>query len=202
MASPPSTVAAEVRSRASGLNAYVARMERLYAANELGRPDLHRVYGGAFMAYATYVERSLERLFLGILMKRFAAPALRPLIEIQSEVVARRVVAGGRKYVDWLPFEAHTEVRALAFLAAGRPFTGLSNADKKTLDRVGILRNALAHESSHALRQFRKNFTDGKAVPAEQLSPAGYLRGQHSPGITRFTNTLAEATAVFTRLCQ
>jgi hypothetical protein len=201
MANAPSTVAGEVRSRANGLNAYVARMERLFATNELGRPDLHRVYGGAFMAYATYVERSLERLFLGIVMKRIAAPAIQPLIDVRSEVVARRVVAGGRKYVDWLPFERETEARALAFLSTGKPFTGLDNADKRTLNRLGILRNALAHESSHALRQFRRTFTDGRSLPADQLTPAGYLRGQHSPGVTRFTNTLAEATAVFARLC-
>ena len=56
MANAPSIVASEVRSRANGLNAYVARMERLYDANELGRPDLIRVYGGAFIAYATYIE--------------------------------------------------------------------------------------------------------------------------------------------------
>jgi hypothetical protein len=176
-------------------------MERLFAAHEIGRPDLHRVYGGAFLAFATYVERSLERLFLGIVMKRLAAPAIQPLVDVRSEVVARRVVAGGRKYVDWLPFERETEARAVAFLSAGKPFTSLDNADKRTLDRLGVMRNALAHESSHALRQFRRNFTDGRALPAAQLTPAGYLRGQHSPGLTRFTNTLNEATSVFGRLC-
>jgi hypothetical protein len=72
MPSPPDRVALEVAARARGLNAYVRRMERLYAAGELARPDLNRVYGGAFLSFHTYIERSLERLFLGILMRRLS----------------------------------------------------------------------------------------------------------------------------------
>jgi hypothetical protein len=202
MASSPSTVSDAVAARARGLGSYVRRMERLYDARELGRPDLNRVYGGAFLAFHTYVERSLERLFLGLLMKRFEAPGLAPLIDVRSEVVARRVVASGQKYVDWLPYDRYTDPRASAFLSQGRPFSRLSNADRKSLDRLGIIRNAIAHESSHALRTFKKTYTDGRALPADQLTPAGYLRGRHSPGVTRFANTLNETVAIFVRLCE
>ena len=197
----PSTVAGEVASRARSLVYYVARMERLFNARELGRPDLNRAYAGAFLSFYTYVERSLERLFIGIVMKRFTSPSVRPLVEVRSEVVARKIIASGKKYVDWLPFERETEPRALAFLSSGKPFTELTAADKKTLDRLGIIRNALVHESEHAMKQFRRTFTDGRALPTDQLLPAGYLRGQHSPGVTRFANTLNEVVAVFDRFC-
>jgi hypothetical protein len=176
-------------------------MERLYGSGALGRPDLNRVYAGAFLSFHTYVERSLERLFLGLLMGRFVAPGVAPLVEIKSEVVARAVVAGGRKYVDWLPFEKYTQTRALAFLSAGRPFSELATTDARVLDRLGIIRNALAHESSHALRLFHRAFVDGRSLPVEQHRPSGYLRGQHSPGLTRFVNTINETVVVFGRLC-
>ncbi len=48
------------------------------------------------------------------------------------------------------------------------------------------------------MRQFRKTFTDGLALPAEQRRPAGYLRGQHAVGQTRFAHLLAEAVLVMT----
>jgi hypothetical protein len=201
MPNAPSKVAGEVASRAAGLNAYVARMERLRDAGELSRPDLNRVYGGAFLSFHTYVERSIERLFLGLLMGRFVGPSLAPLIDVRSEVTARKIVNAGKKYVDWLPFDRHTEPRAAAFLSGGRPFTDLARADRRTLDQLGIIRNALAHESTHALRQFRRTYTDDRALPPEQLTPAGYLRGQHSLGTTRFTNTVNEVVNVFTRMC-
>ena len=54
---------------------------------------------------------------------------------------------------------------------------------------------------SHALRQFRRMFVDDRALPAEQQRSAGYLRGQHSPGVTRFVNTINENVMVFNTLC-
>ena len=135
-------------------------------------------------------------------MGRFAKSGIHSLVEIKSEVVARKVVAGGRRYADWLPYEKETLPRAVAFLAAGRPFSDLTTDDVKALDRLTIIRNALAHESSHAVRRFRKTFTEGRGIPPDQLTPAGYLRGQHSPGVSRFNNTLNESVTVFQHLCQ
>jgi hypothetical protein len=44
-------------------------------------------------------------------------------------------------------------------------------------------------------------FVDDRALPAEQQRSAGYLRGQHSPGVTRFVNTINENVMVFNTLC-
>jgi hypothetical protein len=108
----------------------------------------------------------------------------------------------GRSQVRrWLPYERHTEARALAFFASGRPFTALRKPDVRVFERLGILRNAIAHESSHATRRFRATFVDGRALPVDQQNPAGYLRGRHSSGVTRFENTVNETVVVFNRLC-
>lgn len=69
------------------------------------------------------------------------------------------------------------------------------------MNDLSILRNALAHESTWALTLFERTFTDGKGLPQDQLSPAGYLRGAHNPGQSRFSYHLAEAVGVFQQLC-
>ena len=201
MVRPPSKVADEVASRGRGLTAYVARLDRQFAAHGVGRADLNRVYAGAFVSFATYVERSLERLFLGLVMGRFAASGIVPLVEIKSDKVAHAVVRGGRKYVDWLPYEQHTAPRAEAFFASGKPFTELGRPERRVLEHLGILRNAIAHESAHSTRLFRRTFVEGRALPVDQQTPAGYLRGQHSPGLSRFANTVNENVVVFRSLC-
>lgn len=201
MAAPASKIAGEVQARARGLEAYVGRMERLAARGELGASDLHRVYSGAFLSFHTYLERSIERLFLGLLMGRLTKADVSSLVSIKSDAVARAVIVGGRGYVDWLPLERFTVPRAKAFLSRGKPFSDVPRADRRALERLGVIRNAIAHESAHALRRFGEAFTEGRALPPAQRAPAGYLRGQHTVGVTRFSYHLAETVAVVTRLC-
>jgi len=92
--------------------------------------------------------------------------------------------------------------RAKAFLSGGRPFTDLSKPDRNFLDSLTVLRNALAHESSHAVALFRQEFTLGKALPPQQERPAGYLRGQHASGQTRFNYLLGRTVLVMRTLCR
>lgn len=200
MPKPASVIADEVASRARGLNSYVLRMEGLHADGKLSTVDVRRVHAGALISFQAFVEQSLERLFMGILMGRFTAEGTRSMVRIESEVVARKVMGAGRNYATWIPYDT-TERRAKAFLSRGMPFSSLEKADRRVLNDLSTLRNALAHESAWALNQFRKTFTDGKGLPPDQLMPAGYLRGSHNPGQSRFSYHLAEAVGVFKQLC-
>jgi len=179
------------------------RLESLHASGALSQTDISRAQAGALLAFHTYVERSLERLFIGLLMRRLTSSqaGVSSLVHIRSDVVARAIVSGGRNYVDWLPFEQHTLKRADAFLSAGRPFSTLARADYASLERLGIVRNAIAHESTYALRRFRVQFVDGRGLPPGQQSPSGYLRGQHRPGQSRFENMMADVVVTFAKLC-
>lgn len=199
---PPSAIADEIASRARGLNGYVGRIEKVRAARSLSDSDVNRAYAGAFLAFHVAVEHSLERLFLGTVMGRFtyASRSVIPLVSIRSEVVARAIVKGDRKYIDWLPYHL-TASRADAFLSGGRPFADLRKTDTAALERLTVMRNAIAHDSAHALKQFRAQFVAGRPLPGSQRSAAGYLRGQHSTGQTRFEFMLAETVAVFRHLC-
>jgi hypothetical protein len=198
---PASRVSAEVASRARGLNAYVARMERLAAKGDLTHVDLRRVYAGTMLSFFTYLERSVERLFLGLLMGRFELSEVEPLIAVRSERVARAVLVGAKPYIDWLPFDRYTVPRAHAFFAGGRPFSAVPTPDITALERLNVIRNAIAHESTHAQRQFRRRFVKSSALPPSQHTPSGYLRGQHSVGVTRLNYIFADMSRIFANIC-
>jgi hypothetical protein len=148
------------------------------------------------------LERHLEQLFIGLVMGRYTVTGagIRPLVRIESEVIARRVVAGGKRYVDWLPYK-HIDDRAPAFLSRGRPFDRIGSADRDVLTRMLWIRNAIAHRSAHAMKVFRRNLVDGKGLPLSQRSPAGYLRGQHAVDQTRLEYFMAQGTNAMNRLC-
>jgi len=173
-------------------------MERLFSQRAIPRVDIERVYAGSLLSYHAFLEQAIERFFVGLMMGRFVCgdPAIRSLVSIKSDQVAYAILRGERSYVDWLPYKRYTLRRAKAFLSRGRPFTNLTGAQIKAFDRLTTLRNALAHESFSARRAFRKTFTDGKALPPDQLRPAGYLRGQHAAGQTRFDFLLSDVVGV------
>lgn len=201
---PAQTVAEEVASRARGLNHYTQRLERLYDDGDIIKVDIRRVYEGALVNFYSFVERSIERLFLGLLMGRFQSERkdVRALVDIKSENVARSVVKGGRSYVDWLPYNRSTRRRAKAFFSRGRPFTRLTRSEGRNFQRIAIIRNAIAHRSSYSRRRFREQFTEGKALPPSQRSPAGYLRGQHAAGQTRLEAEFGQVLVLMQKMCE
>lgn len=197
MAKKAEIIADGLGARARGLDAYLHRVEGLFDAGDLPRADVHRAYAGAFLSFYVDLERAVEDLFMGLVMGRVihSNTTVRSLVVIQSEVVARKVVRGERRYVDWLPYRL-TRDRAKAFLSRGQPFASLTDRQALPLERIRIVRNALAHGGDHAMRQFHNTFTDGLSLPADQRRPAGYLRGQHAVNQTRFAYLLADAVGV------
>lgn len=198
----PSSVAEALRTRANALDRYVRRVEDLWSNYSLPEADLKYAYTGAFVSFYTEAETRLEELFLGLLMGRIAPSraSIRPLVAIQSDVVARKVLLGDRRFVDWLPYD-RTQRRAEAFFAGGRPFTTLEKRHRTSLKRSSIMRNAIAHRSGAAKKGFHTEFVDGKSLPPNERQPPGYLRGQHAPGQRRINLLFAEVVAAFDALC-
>ena len=201
MAAKAESVANDVASRARGLLIYLNRLERLHDERRLYDVDLHRAYAGAWISFTAFCEQSIERLFLGLLTGalEISRAAVSPRTVVRSPVVARDIVYAGRPYVDWLPYERTIE-RAEAFLLHGRPFTELSNDEEAKLAGLGVLRNALAHESRYAVGRFEKRFVVGRKLPPYQKKPAGYLRGMHDKKRTRFEYESTEVAQVFLTL--
>jgi hypothetical protein len=155
------------------------------------------------MSYYAFYERQLESLFLGLLTGQLQHPtaSVVPLATFASAQSADEIVRDGRKYVDWLPFERHTMQRSKLYFAGGAPFDRLQAGHRRLLEEAGLLRNALAHQSAHALQRFRVELVDGNGLPTSQSNPAGYLRGDYSLGVTRLNHYLMGSAGVMNLLC-
>jgi len=195
---PADSVAAACSRRANYLIHYTRRV----ASRCPSEADRNQVYAGGYVSYMAFFEQQIEDLFVGLLTGAYHHPrvGIAPLVAMPSRGVAKTVVAGGRSYVDWLPYEQHARKRADAFFVRGEPFTSLGVAERRSLDRASIMRNAFAHQSDHSRVRFAAEFTTGRALRASELSPGGYLRGQHSLNKDRFQAQLEELVVVMRAL--
>lgn len=203
MASTPATcVARDFAAHARGLDHYIARIERGHLKGAISERDLERVYAGGMLSFANLVEQSLERLFIGLLTNRLrvSSPRSFPRITVGSPLVARELLLSGRNYVDWLPYN-NTKELAKRFLRNGYPFLELSKTQEENLETVRIIRNAIAHDSDHAIALFNTKVIGTLPIPPTQRSPVGYLRGQHAGKQNRFNVLLAVSVQGMTALC-
>ena len=197
-----SVISDNVSSRANGLDRYLIRIEGLRAKGQLSTTDAERAYTGGFLEFHAFVERSIERLFVGLLQGRLKSSdqRVRARVKVNSHAVAHDIIRGERLFVDWLPYDRYTVPRGKAFFSGGRPFDRLSKADVQILEENGIIRNALAHQSAASLRRFRNRLVGSKSLPPDQQRPAGYLRGFHTVGQTRMNYHLAQTVITIRKL--
>jgi hypothetical protein len=95
LARPASEIADRVAQRGRGIDSFIRKLEVLHARRELTRLDVERAYAGGFLAFFTSYEKAWEDLFFGLLMGRLTVvPQCVPLVQVRSEVVARRMVHG------------------------------------------------------------------------------------------------------------
>ena len=199
MPSKPTTDVADVCARRAN---FVAGYARRLGRRCNSEADINQVFAGAYVSYVAYFESQIEVLFVGLLTRRLQHPdtTVRPLVAMPNVRTAKSLILGGRRYVDWLPYDQQTKARALAFFDAGAPFVGLPNPDIKALERASVLRNALAHSSDHSQKRFSDTFVSGRSLPPAQQRPAGFLRGAHSLTQNKLEVQLSELIAVMTRL--
>lgn len=166
--------------------------------------DATLLYEAGFLAAVSSFEALVEELFVGLLVGQLK-PSLgdvQPRAAFRSHLVAREFVLAGRNYADWLPYD-RTEDRARVFFRGGRPFTGLLATQTAHLSRCLVIRNAIAHRSRHAHRQFERQVTSPLPLAPRERSPAGFLMSQYSahPPLSRFENLLADLYRIALQLC-
>lgn len=173
-----------------------ANVERLFRSGHISRRDTALFYEGIFLRSVTAFEGLVEDLFVGLLTESVKPGRnVLPRVTFRSHAVARDVMLGGRPYVDWLPYQ-FTEKRAEAFFRGGLPFRNLENGDKRELERIIKIRNAVAHQSRNARRKFEESVIGAAPMLSVERTPAGYLRSifRIAPEQTRYeeiSNTLA-----------
>lgn len=198
----PSRPASEVADACARRARYLSQYARRLLALCNTEADKNQVFAGAYVSYIAFFEAQIETLFVGLLTGKYAHPngGVQPILNMPNAKVAKAMITGGRNYVDWLPYNLNTMKRAPVFLLDGRPFTDLANAHRKRLDNASVLRNALAHQSDHAIKRFEAEFVVGKVLPITQRKPPGYLRGAHSLTRNRLEVQLLEMVSIMSDL--
>lgn len=203
MSKPSASLSDAYVSRLRHFDRARAKVERLFRSGHVTRHDVALFYEGIFLRTVTTFEGLMEDLFVGLLAGSIRPGGnVLPRVTFRSHAVARAVMLGGRAYVDWLPYQ-YTEKRAEAFFRGGLPFCKFENNDKRELDRIILIRNAVAHQSRHARKRFEGDVIGAAPMLTVERTPAGYLRSifRTAPDQTRYEE-IANTFAILARkLC-
>lgn len=160
------------------------RVEKLYSKQKLRERDVLAVYEGLFLRAVVGFEDLIEKAFFAILEGNTPKPAWKPLISGQKKSL-RECVLNAKNYLDWLPYERTLE-RASIFLKSGKPFTLLDKNEKTKIQHVLLIRHAIAHQSTSALKKFHSVVVGSTSLPAKERYPARFLRGYSHSTIRRY----------------
>jgi hypothetical protein len=179
-------------------------MERLRAQAMVANRDVEHIYGAIFLGAYALFEGMLEDLFLKLLTARLKPPgSVRSKVTFRSDMTARGVVFGERKYVDWVPYDK-TLKRAEFLFYGGRPFTKLNSGEKDLIKVVCTVRNAIAHQGGHARKRFDNEVVSKLTLAPRERTPTGFLRSLHSstPDVTRYEQLIGELTSIARNLAK
>lgn len=170
---------------------YRARHDELFSDRHIRKSYMSLAYEMAFLSGFVAFERFIEEQFLFLLLGKPLSTGRKAPRRIApvSESIARSIVYGGRSYVDWMPYE-RTSQRAEVFFREGYPFKRIDAADKQIIERMGAIRNAIAHQSAHAQKRFVEVVSTVLVLRPKERRPSVYLRSSFSAGVTHFENEM------------
>ena len=185
----------------SRYDVYRRKNEKLLTNGLVVKRDVALVYGTIFLSSFVAFENYLEEQFIHLLLrKRLSNNKLAPArINFRSRRLAREIILGGNSYLDWLPYDRTTKI-AKAFFREGRPFTNLDKSEKKLLNRLHAIRNAIAHQSEYAQRRLEAEINFPATLLPSQRKPAGYLRSSFSVGVTQYENEMGNLIRIAAKL--
>jgi hypothetical protein len=179
-------------------------MDSLHSQGQIVLRDLESVYEALFLRAVTSFEAFLEELFISILREKTTYSQSRVSLRMRAANSAAllEILLQGKDYMQWLPFNA-TEQRANLYLKGGRPFSELTNGDKSMMKTITTIRNAIAHRSDFAMRQFETKVIGNQSLLPRERTPAGYLRVAVSsqPPQTKFDSYMGELSRLSAALC-
>ena len=204
MPSATASLATAYVSKVGSLETTRTKVENLLASGDLSVVDVEQVYAGLFLDAFTEFEALLEDLFLGIVSGSHASSVAttKRRVEIVPNVHTREICFEGRTYLDWLPLDKYTKKRAERFLTDGEPFSKLTAPEEKTIERLHLLRNAVAHKSDSAKSKFEASIQALPLLPQEK-TPTGFLRSKPNgpAGLNQYQIGVVELEAIALKLC-
>lgn len=167
--------------------------------------DIIQAYSGLYLDTFTEFESLIEILFFGILNGsiKLNNPDIKRKITINPRNEIESIVIGEkRSYLDWLPYSDFTIPRAKLYFIDGKPFTLLSEDQKNKLKNYHKIRNAIAHKSKKATKEFNDVIAGLTLLPIEQ-TPQGYLRNipNRATGKTQLEIISDELKSIAFTLC-
>lgn len=197
-------LAKEFRSHLSYLETTRRKVERLASKSLLVRRDIEQVYSGLYLDAVTSLEHFIEDLFMGLLVGKVQCSSgdVHPRVVVPSYAVARDVVYGRSNYVDWFPYE-RTEGLGKVFFRDGLPFTRLARDQKREIETLIVVRNALAHQSPHARLRFEQDVIGNLPLIPREKTPTGFLRSPYrsAPVQTRYEYFVTQMVSIYASLC-
>lgn len=199
------TLHKEFLNKLKALDATRMKFESAFSASIIRSDDISQAYAGLYLDLFTEFENLIERLFLGLLngdvkpnnggiSKKII---IRPIKELESVLLGEK-----QNYLTWLPYPENTIEKAKIYLVDGKPFTLVSKIQKGKIADYHKIRNAIAHKSKKAMKEFTSIISISTLLPSER-TPQGYLRNTPSSatGKTQLEIISDELTAISFTLC-
>ncbi|MBI1189512.1 MAG: hypothetical protein GC200_02370 [Tepidisphaera sp.] len=177
------------------LQVAIARLDATVTATAPASAETLVAYEGLFIRLIVALESYLES-FMGELLDgtfNSAMPGFKRIVTFHDTATREAALLHGRDYIDWLPYARTVEVAKL-YLKDGVPFSQAKPAHFGDVKKMVRIRHAIAHSSPHAKRLFDEKVIGNAKLPADELSPAGYLIGaaNSNPRTSRLANFLAQ----------
>lgn len=179
------------------LDSIRGRVEACYRTKGLRLDDVEATYAGLFLQAVVAYESTIEEFVLGLMVRpggvMSSRPHVRSRMTVRSYAHASELAAGaGRKFPQWIGRKDLEDVSVL-LLNAGAPFKAGAQAliDWTYVEKCRYIRNAIAHPSEHATKQFEKHVIQNTPLLKRERRVAGFLRGRATAVQTRWETYVA-----------
>lgn len=184
-------LAQKFNKKVVGLDSIRGRVEACYASGGLRVTDVEAMYAGLFLQVVVAYEATIENFVLGLMVRpggvHSANPRIKSRVRVRSYSHALAVAAGpGRKFPQWIGKRDLEDVSRM-LLVDGAPFAVAGGVlDWSYVEKCRYIRNAIAHPSDHAVKQFEKHVIQSTPLHWRERRVSAFLRGSGSGGQTRW----------------
>jgi hypothetical protein len=152
-------------------------------------------YLKVFLSWERFLEQSFLRYLCGCKDKRIKMRCF--VVFPNLEHASMLVTPEGRRYAEWADASTVRE-RAKRFFKNGEPYWSALGQVMQRLDEMRIIRNCIAHQSSHASTRFEGIVRQAIGTVPRGITPGDFLlRIATGPNtyFASYTETLAITTA-------
>jgi len=204
MSKPASLLSAKFTASLNRYDRLRKKAEFLFLESRLNKFEVENIYAVLYVQSVALFESTLEEIFIGLVSGEFKTKITKvnPKIHIKHPNLARKVLYGVSPYFNWFPYDRNTEkISEIYFEDNANPFA-LIDGDKKLLEKIIYIRNAIAHNSRHARLTFTRKVTADKLLPLrEKREPASFLRSIHTVNQTRYEYYTIEMRRIISNIC-